>query len=341
MAIDLTLSAHNLNIGYTAPRKPPVVVAENLNLALQAGEMVCLIGPNGVGKSTLMRTIAGLQPPLAGDMMLAGTDLTRLRAAERAQRLSLVLTERIDVGMLSAYGLVALGRHPYTNWSGRLTEHDESVVRWALAAVDALALATRQVNELSDGERQKIMIARALAQEPDLMLLDEPTAFLDLPRRVEMMRLLRELAHTTGRAILLSTHDLDLALRSADRIWLMATDGTLQVGAPEDLVLSGAFADVFQSEGVTFNPHTGSFVVNTQQRGTIALTGSGLPLIWTRRALERAGFSVASNGAAPLAQIVAHENNWTLTHAGEKTTYSTLYDLMAALTAESIRSHKQ
>ncbi len=332
MENDLTLLAHNLSIGYTAPRKQPIVVAAKLNVALHAGEMVCLIGPNGVGKTTLMRTIAGLQPPLAGEITLAGTDLTRLSAAERAQRLSLVLTERIDVGMLSAYGLVALGRHPYTNWAGRLTENDEAVVRGALTAVDALALARRQVNELSDGERQKIMIARALAQEPDLMLLDEPTAFLDLPRRVEVMSLLRELAHKTGRAILLSTHDLDLALRSADRIWLMATDGTLQVGAPEDLVLSGAFAGVFQSEGVTFNPHTGSFVVSSQQRGSIALTGSGLPLIWTRRALERAGFSVASNGAAPQAQIAVHDDHWILTQLGMLTTFSSLYDLIQALT---------
>jgi iron complex transport system ATP-binding protein len=220
-----------------------------------------------------------------------------------------------------------------------LTAQDEAVVQWALQSVGATHLAGRNANELSDGERQKIMIARALAQEPELMLLDEPTAFLDLPRRVEIMGLLRELAHTTGRAILLSTHDLDLALRSADRIWLMATDGNLHVGAPEDLVLSGAFAEVFHSEGVTFDPQTGSFIVSRQDHGQVSLTGSGLSLIWTRRALERAGFSIASNGAGTLAKIAAHDDHWTLTHDGTTETYDTLYDLMHALSGDSIPSH--
>ena len=334
-----TLTTHDLSIGYTAPRKQPVVVAERLNLTLSAGELVCLIGPNGVGKSTLMRTIAGLQPPLHGQIMLGESNLANLSAADRAQQLSMVLTDRVDIGLLSAYGLVALGRHPYTSWSGHLTDKDKAVVYWALEAVDALHLAERHFSELSDGERQKIMIARALAQEPELMLLDEPTAFLDLPRRVEIMSLLRELAHTTNRAILLSTHDMDLALRSADRIWLLAMDGTMHVGSPEDLVLSRAFAEVFHSEGVTFDPQTGSFVVSNPSRGTIALTGSGLALIWTRRALERAGFSVATNGTPPIATIDADDNQWILNQAGKKTTYQSLYDLTQAL--RSMPSHNQ
>ncbi|MAS37964.1 MAG: ATP-binding protein [Anaerolineaceae bacterium] len=325
------LNTHDLTIGYKATRRAVTVVAEELNLTLEAGELVCLIGPNGVGKSTLLRTIAGLQAPLSGQVLLNGDDIYRLSARELARRLSMVLTGRVEVGVLSAYELVALGRHPYTNWAGRLTAHDEAVVRWAIESVGAVALAGRNFGELSDGERQKILIARALAQEPELMLLDEPTAFLDLPRRVEMLALLRELAHETGRAILLSIHDLDLALRSADRIWLLANDGTMHVGAPEDLVLTGAFAEVFHSEGVTFDPQTGSFALHVERGGVVSLAGDGLPLIWTRRALERAGFEVVSNGTAALAKVTVRDGVWQVTRHGENQQYESVHALVDAL----------
>jgi iron complex transport system ATP-binding protein len=299
----LVLNTVSLSVGYTAPRQPPKVILDDINVRLNAGELVCLIGPNGAGKSTLMRTLAGMQPSLAGTVTLQGDDMRSMNPRDLAQRLSIVLTERVDVGVLSAYALVALGRFPYTDWSGTLTPDDEAVVRWAIQAVGAVDLAARNVGELSDGERQKIMIARALAQEPALMLLDEPTAFLDLPRRAEMMQLLRRLAHETGRAILLSTHDLDLALHNADRIWLLPKGGPLHVGAPEDLVLSGAFEQAFQAEGVQFDPYTGSFKTTIQPAGTIDLLGDGIPAIWTIRALERAGFCVVRDGASSSIRI--------------------------------------
>ncbi|MBZ0299291.1 MAG: ATP-binding cassette domain-containing protein [Anaerolineae bacterium] len=195
----------------------------------------------------------------------------------------------------------------------------------------AVQLAGRTFGELSDGERQKILIARALAQEPDLMLLDEPTAYLDLPRRAEMLALLRDLAHGTGRAILLSIHDLDLALRSADRIWLLANDGTMHVGAPEDLVLSGAFADVFRSAGVEFDAHTGSFALHHETGGVVSVAGDGLALVWTRRALERAGFVVASNGTVSLAKVTVSDGRWQIARAGTVTTVDSLHDVVTAL----------
>ncbi|MBO9343739.1 MAG: ABC transporter ATP-binding protein, partial [Roseiflexus sp.] len=235
------LATEHLSIGYAPRRGPRRIVASNLNLTLHAGEVVCLLGPNGVGKSTLLRTLVGMQPPLDGRVWLDGVDLSTLSAREIARRVSVVLTERVEVGQLTVYALVALGRHPHTDWTGRLTPHDEAIVRQALEAVNAVNLAGRLVHELSDGERQRVMVARALAQEPLVVVLDEPTAFLDLPRRVEIMRLLRRLAHETQRAMILSTHDLDLALRSADLLWLMAPGGGVHAGAPEDLVLGGAF----------------------------------------------------------------------------------------------------
>lgn len=304
------LAAKALSIGYTQNRQQRVV-ADGINLTLRPGELTCLIGPNGAGKSTLMRTLAGMQPPLAGEVQMDGVDLHHVPPAELAKRLAVVLTERVDVGNLSAYALVALGRHPYTDWRGRLSAHDHSAVASALAQVKATALAQRAVNELSDGERQRVMIARALAQlaggetalddesaQPNkILILDEPTAFLDLPRRVEMMQLLGTLARMTRAAVLLSTHDLDLALRVADRLWLLSATGRFDQGPPEELVLNGAVAATFQSEGVEFDAGAGSFKLQRHPCGPIRVIGDELPeddvtVSWTVRGLERIGYEV-------------------------------------------------
>jgi iron complex transport system ATP-binding protein len=319
----VVLQTHHLAIGY-----PKYTVAHDIDVALYAGELVCLIGPNGAGKSTLMRTLAAMQPPLAGHTTLLGDDVYKLESRELARRLSIVLTDRIDVGLLSGYALVALGRHPYTDWTGQLSVHDEAIVRWAVEAVGAVDLAPRNVNELSDGERQKLMIARALAQEPAVMLLDEPTAYLDLPRRVEIMLLLRGLARKTERAILLSTHDLDLALRNADRIWLMPKGGDLQLGAPEDLVLSGAFERAFASEGVQFDRRTGSFKPQVDTTKTIAVQGDGIRFIWTLRALERAGYAIDDNAKS---RIVVTDTEWILQNVDSQSEFDSLHQLVMAL----------
>ncbi len=328
------LSAHDLTIGYTRKRGTPLVVAERLSLQLVAGELVCLVGPNGAGKSTLLRTLAAMQPALAGTVRLGDADIFALDPRERARRMSVVLTERVEGGHLTAYALVALGRHPYTDWTGRLSEHDEAIVRWAIETVGAKPLAARLVEELSDGERQKIMIARALAQEPLVMLLDEPTAFLDVPNRVDIMRVLRALTRLTGRAILLSTHDLDLALRTADRLWLLPRGGPLFCGAPEDLVLSGALATTFQAEGLSFDPSTGTFTLTRPRTEYVALTGEGLAALWTRRALEREGYQVVENGTPSLCQVTILPGDpprWRIdrdAHSGE---HESIAALIAAL----------
>ena len=243
-----------------------------------------------------MRTLARLQPSLSGQIWLDDRPLDNLRPGQLARRLSIVLTERVDVGAMTGYGLVGLGRHPYTGWTGTLNEQDQQIVQWALHAVRADDLAGRLIIEMSDGERQKVLIARALAQQPRVILLDEPTAFLDLPRRVEVMDLLRQLAGDNGQAILLSTHDLDLALRNADRLWLLSADGELLDGAPEDLILSGAFERVFSAEGVTFDRERGSFHTRQEACGRLLLQGYGVEAFWTRRALERIGYAVELQG---------------------------------------------
>ncbi len=329
------LETHGLTIGYNH-RGRSTEVARGIAVSLRAGDLVCLIGPNGACKSTLIRTLAGMQPPLAGKVTLGGTEVRQLRSGALARQLGVVLTDRVSVGTLSAYALVALGRHPYTDWTGKLSDRDEEIVRLAIDKVGARSLAHRSVDELSDGERQKIMIARALAQEPRLVVLDEPTAFLDLPRRVEVMHLLQDLARSGDRAILLSTHDLDLALRTADRIWLMSPGGRLDEGAPEDLVLTGAFERAFRNEGVEFDAATGSFRVAVAPAGDVSLRGTGLAATWTRKALEREGYRVSDNGGTVAVIEVTSEGDqsrWRTTIAGQCRDHSRVSEMLACLKA--------
>lgn len=219
-----------------------------------------------------------------GALLLGGTLV--------AQMLGVVLTEQVKMWGLTAQALVALGRHPHSGWSGRLKFSDHLAITRALEDAGATDLAHRQIAELSDGERQRVMVARALAQEPRALVLDEVTAFLDLPRRVDIMLMLRRLVHDQDRALLLSTHDLDLAIRTADRIWLIGRDGAFDVGSPEDLVLSGSVQRVFSREGVDFDSETGAFVLNTPRHMDVGLRAEGLLRTWTRRALERVGCTV-------------------------------------------------
>lgn len=331
--LDAAIELRNLSIGYKPSRKETKVVASNLNTSLRPGELVCLLGPNGAGKSTLMRTMAGMQKPLDGAVELGGVNIHELPARELAKQLSVVLTERISIGAMTAYSLVALGRYPHTNWAGTLNDKDHEVIQWALKTTGASEFANRNVGELSDGERQRVMVARALAQEPQLMILDEITAFLDLPRRVEIMQMLRDLARTTKRAILLSTHDLDLALRSADAIWLLPKGGAMQVGVPEELVLNGAFAQAFAGEGIEFDSQLGAFRIAQTTQRDIVVRGEGEAALWTRRALERQGFRVLLNESAGLecVEVLAAGSGWRLTTQQSVAQCRSLSELLASL----------
>ncbi|MCU0649859.1 MAG: ABC transporter ATP-binding protein [Gemmatimonadaceae bacterium] len=270
------------------------IVVPALSTTVRPGHLVCLLGPNGAGKSTLMHTIGGSLAPLAGRVWLGDRDLHALAPRARAQSVAIVTTERVTAPLLTGWQLVALGRQPHTGWFGTLTDEDRARVDHALRLAAATDVAPRPIGDLSDGERQRLLLARALAQSDQLLLLDELTAFLDLPRRVDVMRVLRQLARESGCAVVLSTHDLDLALRTADRLWLLPRGGPLQVGAPEDLVLSGAFRDAFAADGIEFDAHDGAFRLPDARVRAVSLEGEGLALRWTARALERAGFRVQS-----------------------------------------------
>jgi len=287
------LRTEALAVGY-----PGRAVLSGLDVELRAGELVCLLGPNGAGKSTLLRTLAGLQPPLAGRIWLEDRDAATLPAAARARRLAIVLTERMELGHLTVEDLAALGRYPHTGWSGRLGDEDREAIRRGLEEAGAWELRLRPCDELSDGEKQRAMLARALAQDPVALLLDEPTAFLDLPRRVGAMRALRRLARMRGRAVLVSTHDLDLALRAADRLWLVSAEGALRSGLPEELAISGAIGGTFDQGDVAFDRATGEFRIHGEAARSARLQGDPDIVFWTARALEREGIAAVSGAGA-------------------------------------------
>jgi len=231
-----TLQLNSLAIGYRRGRRAKRV-GEGLTASLPPASLTALIGRNGCGKSTLLRTIAGFQPPLAGSVFLNGKPLGEYGRRELAQTLAIVLTARPDTGMLTVREVVEMGRMPYTSRFGRLSPADHAAVSAALAQTQTVELAERALTSLSDGERQRAMIAKALAQTTPLILLDEPTAFLDYVAREEMMQLLRRLAHDAGKSILLSTHDVELAARTADRFWLLSADGISETAElPADIV---------------------------------------------------------------------------------------------------------
>ena len=322
------LTAKDLDIGYKRGNQIEKVVSIGLNLELCPGELICLVGPNGSGKSTLLRTITGLQKALAGEVLLHGKPIESYDNKALAKVISVVLTTPVRVGAMRAYDLVGLGRFPFTDMFDQMREEDHKVVRTALEMAGATPLAERFVHTLSDGERQKVMIARALAQEPSLLMLDEPTAFLDLPGRVSVMQLLRDLAHGHDKAILTSTHDLDLAMRIADRVWLMGRNGEFLQGAPEDLALDGSFSSVFSIGKVQFDAYTGQFQMNGMPTRQVMLKADGLNRIWAEKALNRAGFSVAVEAEIQLEFV---ENAWCLSYQQKQESFENIYDLLQTL----------
>lgn len=253
---------NNLSIGYGK-----TVVADDLNATLKAGTMTCLLGPNGAGKSTLLRTLCAFQPPLGGELLMDGRNIDSLQPSELSQMIGVVLTERVNVQGMTVRELIAMGRAPYTNFWGKLEEHDNQIIDEAIELTGINDLVPRQLSTLSDGERQKVMIAKALAQQTPIILLDEPTAFLDFPSKVDTMLLLSRLAHEKHKAILISTHDLDLALQTADSLWLMGRNEELSVpqdakhkaksrlvvGSPKQLADDGSLATFFASPRVFFD----------------------------------------------------------------------------------------
>lgn len=253
----MSVCLNDLGIGYRGR-----TVAAGLSAVAQSGELTALIGPNGAGKSTLLRTVCGLQKPLAGGVSLSdGVSVHTLKNSVLARRVAVVLTNRPDPGLLTAAEVVALGRTPHLGRFGAKTPKDAAHVQHALRSVGGTELARRRFGQLSDGERQRVLVARALAQEPDLLILDEPTAHLDAPSRVEFLDMLRQLARRERLAVLLSSHDLELVMRVADQVWLLERGGRFTVGSPHDVAHSGAIATAFDRGRLRFDPVSCAFAV--------------------------------------------------------------------------------
>lgn len=253
------LTTSNLSIGYKS-KKSTVTIAENLNLNLVSGKLIALIGANGIGKSTLLRTLTGIQKPLAGNVFLNERNITTYQPLDLAQNLSLVLTEKLPPSNLSVFELVALGRQPYTNWVGTLTQTDIDKVREAMTLTQIEHLAQKKHFEISDGQLQKVLIARALAQDTPLIILDEPTTHLDLLHKVSLFKLLKKLTYETQKCILFSTHDIDLAIQLSDEMIIMTPDLVVQ-DEPCNLISKGSFATLFKDEHIIFDDDKGKFVI--------------------------------------------------------------------------------
>ncbi len=258
MTEDGAIIIEDLTIGYCR-RRGAKVVATGLDASIPGGELTCLLGQNGVGKSTLLRTLSAFMPPLGGEVLLFGRPLAGYSVAELSRTVGVVLTERTGIVNLTAREIVGFGRNPYLGFWGRLSRGDYAVVDEAIEMVGIEALGDRMVQTLSDGERQKVMIAKALAQQTPVIFLDEPTAFLDFPSKVETMHLLRRLVRETGKTIFLSTHDLELALHTADRLCVMKEG--LRVGTLDSLSADGTMQGFFSDRGITFDPDRRAYLI--------------------------------------------------------------------------------
>ncbi len=253
------LSVSNLSIGYTA-KKGNVVIASNLNLNLQSGKLISLIGANGIGKSTLLRTLCGIQNPISGSVLLNNKNVQSYDPLALAQNLSLVLTEKLPPSNLTVFELIALGRQPYTNWLGKLSETDLENVNQAIKLTQIESLTNNKHYEISDGQLQKVLIARALAQDTPLIILDEPTTHLDLLHKVSVFKLLKKLSQETNKCILFSTHDIDLAIQLSDEMIVMTENKAVQ-DQPCNLISKGVFDSLFKDENIKFDSEKGRFMI--------------------------------------------------------------------------------
>ena len=213
----MKVTANNLSVGYNTSKQ----VFANLSFNLNDGDVVALLGVNGIGKSTLIRTLSGLLSPISGELLINGQSINQLSVQERAHLISIVLTDRIAIEHIKVFDFIALGRAPHKGWLGTLQENDLALIRQNIALLRIENLQAKWLNELSDGERQKVMIARALCQQTGLIILDEPTAFLDFRSKAEILQLLKNVAKTLNKIILFSTHDIDLTLQHANTVWVM------------------------------------------------------------------------------------------------------------------------
>ncbi|MFZ7120853.1 MAG: ABC transporter ATP-binding protein [Eubacteriaceae bacterium] len=265
------IQTEDLTVGYGTK-----IIISDINISANKGQMICLLGPNGAGKTTILRTLSGHLNPVEGKVLLFGKEIIKIKKKDLAKKLSVVLTERTDPELLSVHSMVCLGRHPHTNFWGNLTEQDEVIVEECLKLVNAYHLKDRYYSTLSDGEKQKVMIARALAQEPEVMVLDEPTSHLDVKHKVEVLSILRKMSREKGITTIISLHDVDLALKTSDIIIMVKNGEIIDWGTPDDIVKSNTISDLYDIKAAGYNHKLGCLeLLCPQNAKTFVIAGGG------------------------------------------------------------------
>jgi iron complex transport system ATP-binding protein len=327
------LTIDSLRIGYN-PGRDESILLPPLTASARRGELIAVIGRNGIGKSTLLRTLAGLQPSLGGEICYDSRSIKDYSKKDLAGIVGYISTEIVRVSNMRVYDLVALGRYPYTNWFGKIDERNDDIIIDAIEKTGMSELSGRFITELSDGERQKAMIARILAQDTGIMVMDEPTAFLDIGSKFEILHLMHILSQKNGKTIIFSTHDFNAAMSQADKIWLIM-DNMLLEGAPEDLMLSGAFDHLFDSSAIRFNSENGTYTFKADSRGEINVSGEGIFFHYTKKAINRAGFSVTVSDVRPYLRVPSGSNrNWQFIDALSVREFNSLYEFIAWMDSE-------
>lgn len=330
--IKYPIEINNLQIGYKDGKKLRVL-SDSINTKAKSGELIALIGPNGAGKSTFLRSVCQLQPILRGEIILQGSNVNELTRNKIAQKISLVSTELQRTSKLKVIDLVGLGRFPYGNWYTGLNAKDFEIVTHSLEQVGMQYFAQRDITELSDGEFQRVMIARALTQDTPIVVLDEPTAFLDLANKFSIVQLLWKLCREQNKTIIYSTHDINIALQYADVFWIL-NKGVLSTGAPEDMLLNQTIEQLFEENNLTFDINSSQFIMQKQYSYNVHVQGDGIEQRITEMALDRLGIEVDCNKPAKLIVTIirnANKVHWELKIKEDKQTFSSIYQLQLAL----------
>lgn len=290
------INAYNLNVGYNKK-----AVISNIDLTALKGQVVCLLGPNGAGKSTILKTLSGLLSPVSGIVELDGKNIFKINKNDLSRKLSLVLTEQPSPAMTTVYDLVSMGRMPYTNFMGRLTDKDHQIINEALKTTDTEKLRERYFSELSDGEKQKVLISRAIVQQPEIIILDEPTSHLDIRYKIEVIRLLQKLSNEKNITCILSLHDIDLAIKGCQTVMLVNDGKILGIGTPEEIITNGVIQKLYSITDGVYNELMGSVEFKAAKQNDIFVVSGNGTGINIYRSLARNGYGVTSG--------VLHEND--------------------------------
>jgi iron complex transport system ATP-binding protein len=328
---DSHIKLSDLSVGYETGRQKRTVIP-GINLQASRGNLIALVGANGSGKSTLLKTLAGLQPQIKGRILIDNKPLNHYNRHQLAEKLSFVGTHYDMHAMMRVHQVVSYGRYPYTNILGQLHYRDKLIITKAMHDTGIFHLRDAFISEISDGEKQRVLIARSLAQDTDIILLDEPTAFLDVKNKFEILHLLGRLAHEKQKIILFSSHDLQIVLGTADLLWFIDSKKIIQ-GLPEEMVLKNTINELFRHSEVYFDAENNEFRINRRHNFCVSLLGSGTLYKWTERALDRLHIKVDNKCSGPQIKIAQKDEEivWTVEPNGDQHEFYALQDLIKYL----------